>query len=153
VDPKISKRLADASAIVVLATLAMTWLNVAGFGSLVSDGFTGYDLITKGFPLLIATPISALICLGILIYSEVNPEEYKRERKKYVTIRIWSVVIGVAPVLYFIISMVIYDPIKHGGLLGALVPLELGQGAWLNLIAFIVLGAEIYIERKTSQPS
>lgn len=145
-DTQLPKRIADASAISVLVTMAATWIVPKGLGMIVSSGFSGYDLMSKGMFWLAVSPLAALICLGVLVKSEVNPNEYEKDRKSLASVRILCAIIGAAPVIYLIFSMSIYDPIRDGGLFGALVPLELGEGIWLNLIAFLVIGVEAYID-------
>jgi len=147
-----SRRIADASAIAVLATMAMKWVTLRGLALIVSGGFTGFDLMAKGFSLLLITPIAAIICLLILVHSETDQQSYINNRKTFSIIRILCAIIGAIPVIVIIYSVLSYDISKESNyfavLIMSLMPPELNEGIYLNLISFIVIGVEAFIDLK-----
>lgn len=145
-----SKRIADASAIAVLATMAMTWVSFKGLAMLVSSGFSGFDLMSKGYSFLIVTPIGAIICLLILIYSENNPAAYESNRRGLAIVRILCAIVSALPVIFLIYSIESYDITQETNMWAmmfvALMPPELNEGVWLNLLSILVLGVEGFID-------
>jgi len=147
---QISRRIADASAIAVLIAMATTWVVPKGLGMLVSSGWSGYDLIGQGSitgqdrQFVILTPLAALVCLGILILSETNPTSYEQQRKTYAVVRLICAGIGAVPI--FMIMVAVQGFASQGSLGSMLIPLEIGQGVWLTLIALLVIVVEAWID-------
>lgn len=161
-----SGKIANASAIVVLTTMAMTWISPRGLGVFMGD-ISGYELMMKYAPFLIFTPIGAIASLGILVYAETNPDEYGKRKVQFAKIRMITSFLAAMPVLIVLLAVLNYsqgmlaqqylaeEPTytmweEMIGLSRAfsalLTPIDPGEGLWLSLISVGILAIEAFID-------
>lgn len=147
------KRLADASAIGVIAATAMPWLQISGFVGLFISNISGFDLITGlsfggsnsvAYPAVALTPLAGLLCLFILIYSEVNPASYNQNRKSLAIVRIVAAIAGAVPPLYLLSEMSKISPTDMIAVSASV--MSSGPGVYAALIALLVVAGEAVID-------
>lgn len=151
------RQIADASAIGVIATVFLPWIQVTGLAMLLIPNLTGLDLITGissygsrrmfAMPEIALTPLAGLVCLVILIYSHTNPTGYSENRKSLSIVRIVAAMCGAIGPLRVISEVTQYGPMDQFA--ASLSVANIGPGVYAALITLLVVVVEAVIDMGT----